>query len=87
MEAANPEQLGRRFRTRWHAYDLVSQSEDFVTLRVFFGDALMPNAPDPFAVRTQGKRSWEKDMDRWRHELRTLRLVLMPMVMQTGAFE
>ena len=87
MAAVTQEQLAHRLRHRCAGVDTVCRSEDFVTTLAFFGPALMPPPPNPYSVATQSKRNWEKDMETWRHELRRLRLVLMPMIMQAGAFE
>jgi hypothetical protein len=87
MAVVAPEQLVNRFWHRWHAYDSFCNSDDFLAANAFFGPTLMPPAPDPFAVATQSKRCWEKEAGAWQHEVKTMKTVLMSVVLQSGAFD
>ena len=87
MADATDDELVRRALHRWAGYLAVRRSQDCIDAYAFFGPSLLPDPPNAFRVITISKRSWEKRMAAWRHELQMLNHVVRPVMLQTGALD
>jgi len=76
IEEVSEEDRERRLQRRWNGVNAVRNSADFKFLQELFDQGTLPSPPPPPkyepADETVSKRTWEKGMERWRHEVRAL---------------
>ena len=87
MDVVTEAVVARRLAKRLTACYAVRGSEDYINVEQFFGVSMMPESPNPYAVRTQSKRDWELEVQVWRRTLQSLASVVMPVVLQSGAWD
>ena len=87
MDVVTDADVARRLTKGLIGFYAVRRSEDHINVEQFFGANMMPESPNPFAVRTQSKRDWELEVQVWRRTLQSLASVVMPVVLQSGAWD
>jgi hypothetical protein len=87
MALPTVDDINRRLRHRRSGYNAIVQSSDYALASAVFGEDLLPEIPDPCVwVETNSKRSWEREMQRCRWELKALKSVILTLLL-SGAFD